>query len=113
MWDREDYGGGGICRRYVYRVVSVPHMAKTSSAKKAIGVAARRHVFNLRRQKAMKDVLKEISKLVESKKGKEAIALLPKVYQAIDKAAKRGILKANTAARTKSRLSKRIKNLGA
>jgi len=88
-------------------------MAKTSSAKKAKRVADRRHVFNLRRQKAMKDVLKEISKLVDSKKGKEAAALLARVYQAIDKAAKRGVLKANTASRTKSRLSKRIKAIGA
>jgi len=88
-------------------------MAKTSSAKKAKRVADRRHVFNLRRQKAMKDVLKEISKLVDSKKGKEAAALLARAYQAIDKAAKRGVLKANTASRTKSRLSKRIKAIGA
>lgn len=88
-------------------------MAITSSAKKAVRVAKRRHVFNLRRQKAMKDAVKEILKLVDEKKAKEAVAMLPRLYQAIDKAAKRGVLKRNTAGRTKSRISKRIKNLGA
>ena len=85
-------------------------MAITSSAKKAIRVAKRRHVINLRRQKAMKDAIKDFSKLADAKQVKEAAAMLSRVYQAIDKAAKRGVLKANTAARTKSRLSKRIKN---
>jgi len=56
----------------------------------------------------MKDTVKGISKLIEGKKGKEAEAMLPALYQAIDKAAKRGVVKANTAARMKSRASKRV-----
>jgi small subunit ribosomal protein S20 len=36
----------------------------------------------------------------------EAKKLLSKAYQAIDKAAKRGVIKKNTASRRKSRLSK-------
>ena len=86
-------------------------MAITSSAKKAVRVAARRHVFNLRRQKAMKDAVREILKLADEKKGAEAAAMLPILYRAIDKAAKRGALKANTASRTKSRITKRIGTL--
>lgn len=53
---------------------------------------------------AMKDSVKEIRKLVHEGKMKEAEAKLPGVYQAIDKAAKRGVIKKNTAARKKSRL---------
>ncbi|MDO8552519.1 MAG: 30S ribosomal protein S20 [bacterium] len=87
-------------------------MAITSSAKKAIGVAKRRGVFNARRKKELKDSLKDIAKLIESGKQKEAAALLPRVYKAIDKAAKRGVLKANTASRTKSRITKRVGGLG-
>ena len=83
-------------------------MAITSSAKKAIGVAKRRGVFNARRKKELKDALKDVSKLIESGNQKEAEAMLPRVYKAIDKAAKRGVLKANTASRTKSRITKRI-----
>lgn len=88
-------------------------MAKTSSAKKATRVAKRRHVFNLRRQKVMKDVVKEISGLIDSKKGTEATGMLSKAYQAIDKAAKRGVVKANTASRMKSRITKRLKSIAA
>ena len=83
-------------------------MAITSSAKKAIGVAKRRGVFNARRKKELKDSIKEISNLITAGSKKEAEALLPRVYKAIDKAAKRGVLKANTASRTKSRIAKRI-----
>ena len=84
-------------------------MANTSSAKKAQRASLRRHVFNTRRKKTMKDTVKGISKLIEGKKGKEAEAMLPALYKAIDKAAKRGVVKANTAARMKSRISKQVK----
>lgn len=83
-------------------------MANTSSAKKAKRMAERRHVFNLRRKKTMKDGVKDFEKLVEGKKGSDALAMLPAVYQAIDKAAKNGTVKPNTAARMKSRLSKLV-----
>ena len=84
-------------------------MAITSSAKKAMRVAKRRQIFNIRRQKAMKDAVKGILKLVNEKKAKAAVEILPNVYQAIDKAAKKGVIKSNTAARMKSRIAKRIK----
>ncbi|MDB5237979.1 MAG: ribosomal protein small subunit ribosomal protein [Candidatus Kaiserbacteria bacterium] len=83
-------------------------MANTSSAKKAHRVSLRRRVFNARRKKAMKDSVKETSKLVKGKSAKEASAALPGVFQAIDKAAKNGTIKKNTAARMKSRISKQI-----
>ena len=86
-------------------------MAITSSAKKAIGVAKRRGVFNARRKKELKDAIKEVTNLIEKGSQKEAEAMLSRVYKAIDKAAKRGVLKANTASRTKSRISKRIAGL--
>ena len=86
-------------------------MAITSSAKKAIGVAKRRGVFNARRKKELKDSLKAVTNLIESGSKKEAEAMLSRVYKAIDKAAKRGVLKANTASRTKSRITKRIAGL--
>ena len=79
-------------------------MAITSSAKKAIRNSARKRVFNLRRLGEMRGVLKDIKKLIKEKKKDEATALLPKAYKAIDKTAKRGVIKQNTAARKKSRL---------
>jgi len=82
-------------------------MANTSSAKKAQRGSVRKYVFNARRKKAMKDAVKEIGKLIGAKSGKDAAAALPALYQTIDKAAKNGTIKKNTAARMKSRLTKR------
>ena len=79
-------------------------MAITSSAKRAIRVSARKRVINLRRIDTMKDGIKSLRKLVALGKGAEAEKALPGVYQAIDKAAKRGVIKKNTASRSKSRL---------
>jgi len=77
----------------------------TKSAKKAMRVSARRRVFNLRRARTMKEEIKDFKKLVTSGDKAKAEASLPKVYQAIDKAAKRGVIKLNAAARYKSRLT--------
>lgn len=79
-----------------------------ASAKKTMRADERKRVFNLRRNRAMKDAVKEVSQLVAAGKKEEAEKLLPKVYKAIDKAAKRGVIKDNTAARKKSRLTKSI-----
>ncbi len=86
-------------------------MANTSSAKKAKRVAERRHVFNLRHKKAVKDTVKAMGKLVGTKSTKEATALLPTLYQAIDKAVKTGTLKKNTAARMKARAARQLRTI--
>jgi len=80
-------------------------MAITSSAKKAIRSSAKKHVFNLRRKDAMKDISKSLTKSLLAKDIAGAEKLLPGVYKAIDKAKKTGVIKANTAARKKSRLA--------
>jgi small subunit ribosomal protein S20 len=83
-------------------------MAKTSSAKKAQRVSARKRVFNARHKRAVKDNVKNVSKLLAEKKPLDAQKALPNLYQAIDKAAKHGTIKKNTAARMKSRITKRV-----
>ncbi len=85
-------------------------MPITKGAQKAHRVSERKRVFNIRRKSAMKDVTKAIDKAVTSGDAKKATELLPTAYKAIDKAAKNGIIKENTAARKKSRLSRIIKN---
>ena len=80
-------------------------MAITSSAKRAIRTASRRHVFNLRRLDTMRESIKSIKKMATEKKFDEAEKALAQVYKAIDKAAKRGVIKKNTAARKKSRIA--------
>jgi small subunit ribosomal protein S20 len=80
-------------------------MAITSSAKKAIRVSAKKHVFNLRRKDTLRDTTKLLNKAILAKDVKGAEKLLPEAYKAIDKAAKRGVIKGNTADRKKSRLA--------
>jgi len=46
--------------------------------------------------------------LVSQKKQEEAKKLLPQIYKILDKAAKTGLIKKNTAARKKSRIAKAI-----
>jgi small subunit ribosomal protein S20 len=86
-------------------------MANTTSAKKAQRVSLRRYVFNARRKKAMKDSVKATGKFILAKSSANAEKSLPALYKAIDKAAKNGTIKKNTAARMKSRLSKRVASI--
>lgn len=79
-------------------------MAITSSAKRAIRVAERKRIINLRRLDTMRSQVKLIKKLGEEGKIAEAEKMLKEAHQALDKAAKRGVIKKNTAARKKSRL---------
>jgi len=84
---------------------------RKKSAVKASRTAERRRVFNIRRIRAMKDSVKETLALVAGKKGSEATKLLPKVFQAVDKAVKRGVIKKNTGARIKARVSKQVSSV--
>lgn len=61
----------------------------------------------------MKDVVKDVQKAIASGDAKKAKELLPHAYQAVDKAMKRGVIKANTAARKKSRLARSFKTIDA
>jgi small subunit ribosomal protein S20 len=87
-------------------------MAITKSAKKAHRASLKKHVFNVRRKRALTSTTKDVRKLMTTDAG-EARKSLDKAYQAIDKAAKRGIIKKNAAARKKSRLSAAVKRASA
>ena len=86
-------------------------MPITSSAKKALRSSSKKRVYNTARKDAVKDVIKEVRKLASAGKKKEAEALLPKAFQALDKAAKNHTIDKNNASRKKSRLSKLIKKI--
>ena len=90
-------------------IVSENNMPITSSAKKALRSSARKAVFNVRRKRAMKSAIKDVRGSLADGNGVEAQAKLSAAYKAIDKAAKRGVIKQNTAARKKSRLARAIK----
>jgi small subunit ribosomal protein S20 len=81
-------------------------MAITKSAKKAIRQSDKRKQHNLIYKNKIKGLIKEVRGLILAKKIDEAKKILPKLYQALDKAAKVGVVKKNTASRKKSRLTK-------
>lgn len=82
-------------------------MAITKSAKKAHRASLKKHVFNVRRKRALTEATKTVKKftLTDTKEAEKSLAA---AYKAIDKAAKTGVIKKNTASRKKSRLAKAI-----
>ena len=83
-------------------------MPITKSAKKALRQSERKRVRNLQKRRKLKNLLKEVKFLLSEKKTEEAKKLLPQVYKFLDKAAKTGLIKKNTASRKKSRITKLI-----
>ena len=81
-------------------------MPITKSAKKALRQNAGRSLRNFRRKDALKTLIKQEEKLIGQKNLEEAKKLLPQLYKALDKAAGRGVIKKNTAARKKSRIAR-------
>ncbi len=79
-------------------------MAITANAKKAHRASLKKHVFNVRRKRVLSEATKAVKKLMVTDT-KAANVSLAEAYKAIDKAAKRGIIKKNTADRKKSRLA--------
>ncbi len=86
-------------------------MPITRGAKKAHRQSLRRREFNIARKDAVASALKSFKKLVAAGDKKGAMALMPKVQKAFDKAVKGKTLKKNTASRKKSRLSAALKKL--
>ena len=80
-------------------------MPITKSAKKALRQSLRRRKRNLIYKNKLKDLIKKVRSLIAQKQIEEAKNLLPQVYKILDKAAKAGIIKKNTASRKKSRIS--------
>lgn len=82
----------------------------TKSAQKAHRQNLKRRAVNVKRKETLKSVLKNFKKLVAAKNLDAAKTELPKVYKALDKAAKVNLIKDNKASRLKSRLTKLIAN---
>jgi small subunit ribosomal protein S20 len=86
-------------------------MAITKNAKKANRVSVRRRVANDTRRRTLKEAVKDVRKDVLGKNEKSLKTTLSLAYKALDKAAKRGVIKKGTASRKKSRLAQAIAKL--
>lgn len=87
-------------------------MPITTSAKKALRNSARKRVFNARAKNTLQDALKKFRKFVEAKNKGEAQKFMATLQKVLDKSAKTGLIKKNTASRKKARLSAILKKLG-
>ena len=83
-------------------------MAITKGAKKAHRQALRKRDMNIKRKGAIR-----LSMKVARTAPKGDTATLAAAYKAIDKALKRGIIKKNTAARRKSKVSRLLRPVAA
>jgi small subunit ribosomal protein S20 len=88
-------------------------MANTVSALKRVRVAERRTEVNKTRKHRLRHQIRAMRRLMEAKDAKGAAALVPQTFRLIDRSAKWGIIKKNTAARYKSRLTLRLRKLAA
>lgn len=81
-------------------------MPITKSAKKALRASFRKKAVNDQSKKLLKESTKAVERLVKEGKKDDAKKAAVKAQKTIDKAAKRGVIQKNTAARKKSRLSR-------
>ena len=88
-------------------------MANTYSALKRVRQTERRTEVNRRNKTRLRHQIRAMRRALTAKDAKVAGELLPKTFSLIDRSAKIGIIKKNTAARYKSKLHLRVKALAA
>ncbi len=88
-------------------------MANTISSLKRVRQENRRQIVNHARTSRLRSQLKAMREVLAHKDAAAAQTLLPKTFSTIDRSARLGIIKKNTAARYKSRLTLRIRKLAA
>jgi small subunit ribosomal protein S20 len=88
-------------------------MANTISALKRVRIAERRTAINRARKIRLRHQIRALRRALESKDAKAATDMVAKTFSVIDRAAKWGVIKKNTAARYKSRMTMRLRKLAA
>ena len=86
-------------------------MANHISSLKRVRQEARRTEMNRQSKARLRTQIRSMRRVVTSKDAKAAEALLPRTFSIIDRSAKIGLIKKNTAARYKSKLHLRLKAL--
>jgi small subunit ribosomal protein S20 len=88
-------------------------MANTVSALKRVRLTERRTKINRARKSRLKSAMKTMRKLIAEKNVENAEKGLPSLFSTVDRMAKTGIIKKNTASRYKSRITKRVRAIAA
>ena len=87
-------------------------MANTVSSLKRVRIAERRTAVNRLRKTRLRHQIRTMRRLLEKKDAEGATKVIPATFSIVDRAAKWGIIKKNTAARYKSRLTLRLRAIG-
>ncbi len=88
-------------------------MANTVSSLKRVRITERRTTINRMRKSKLRHQIRAMRRLLDSNEASAAKDMLPTTFSVVDRAAKWGIIKANTAARYKSRITLRLRKLSA
>lgn len=83
-------------------------MPRERTAYKELRKAKKRHFKNISTKSELKTLKKNFEKLVSSKKLEDAKSVLKTLTSKIDRAASKGVIKANAASRSISRLMKKL-----
>ena len=86
-------------------------MANTISSLKRMRQTRRKTTVNRLRKSRLRHQIRSMRRLIEEKNAKGAQAAVPATFSLIDRAAKWGVIKRNTAARYKSRITRRVQAL--
>ena len=86
-------------------------MPNIKSSKKAVKTIAKKTENNHELKATVKNYIKNCDKAIAAGDKEVATAKLNETIKVIDKAVSKGLVKANTAARQKSRLSNKVKNM--
>lgn len=86
-------------------------MANHVSSLKRVRITERRTAINRARKSRLRHGIRAMRRALDSNDSKVAGELLGKTFSIVDRAAKWGIIQANTASRYKSRLTLRLKKL--
>ena len=88
-------------------------MANTVTSLKRVRIAERRTTINRIRKTRLRHQIRTMRRLLDHKDAEGATKVIPATFSVVDRAAKWGIIKKNTAARYKSRLVLRLRKLTA
>jgi small subunit ribosomal protein S20 len=86
-------------------------MANTVSSIKRVRITERRTATNRARKSRLRHQIRAMRRLLEQKDIDGASKAAPATFSLVDRAAKWGIIKKNTAARYKSRLTLRLRKI--
>jgi small subunit ribosomal protein S20 len=86
-------------------------MPNIKSSKKAVKTIAKKTDNNHELKATVKNCIRNCDKAIAAGDKKAATEKLNEVQKTIDKAVSKGLVKSNTAAREKSRLNEKVKNM--